>query len=365
MKTPLYDHHVKLGARMAPFGGWDMPIQYEGILAEHEYTRTACGLFDICHMGEFELRGPTALEDLERLLTLPVASLSTGQCKYGFLLNDQGGVLDDLTCYRLAEDHFMLVVNAATCAGDAAWIRSRLSPQTEFHDISSWTGKLDIQGPRSRLYLENAFELPVPDLKYFHFTRIKLMGCSCLLSRTGYTGEWGYELYMPMEAVTAFWDALLARGSIKPVGLGARDTLRLEAGYPLYGHELSTERTPVAAFGKNFLTLEKEFSGASAVRRDLENGPAQKLVGLKLATKRAARHGDVIKSGGTDVGVITSGSLAPSLGYAIAMGYVDHACIEKKSPLQVDVKGSLLDLECVDLPFYRLGTVRGKNMPAI
>lgn len=363
MKTPLYDAHVKLGARMAPFGGWDMPIQYEGILAEHEYTRKACGLFDICHMGEFELRGPGAVADLERLLTLPVASIAIGQCKYGFLLNDEGGVLDDLTCYRLGEDHFMLVVNAATCADDAAWIRNRLSPRTEFHDISAWTGKLDIQGPRSRQYLEDAFELPLPELKYFHFTRITLMGCSCLLSRTGYTGEWGYELYMPMERVTAFWDALLAKGAIKPVGLGARDTLRLEAGYPLYGHELSTARTPAAAFGKSFLNLDKEFCGAAAVRRDLEKGSAQQLVGLKLASKRAARHGDAIRAGGQVAGVVTSGSLAPSLGYAVAMAYVDRAVLEQKLPLEVETKGTCLPVEITELPFYKSGTVRGKNLP--
>jgi len=363
MKTPLHDVHVKLGARMAPFGGWDMPIQYEGILAEHEYTRKACGIFDICHMGEFEVRGPGAVPDLERLLTLPVASLAIGQCKYGFLLDEQGGVIDDLTCYRLGEDHFMLVVNAATCAGDADWIRRHLSPRTEFHDISSWTGKLDIQGPRSRQYLEDALEQPLPDLKYFHFVRINLMGCSCLLSRTGYTGEWGYELYMPMESVTAFWRTLLAKGAIKPVGLGARDTLRLEAGYPLYGHELSAERTPVAASGRNFLALEKEFIGAAAVRRDLEQGSRQLLVGLTLATKRAARHGDAVRAHGAPAGIITSGSLAPSLGYAVAMAYVDRNVLENKHPLEVEVKGSVLGATVTALPFYKMGTVRGQNMP--
>lgn len=364
MKTPLYDHHTKLGARMAPFGGWDMPIQYDGILAEHAATRTRCSVFDICHMGELELSGPTAEADLERLLTMSVASIAEGQCKYGFLLNEQGGVIDDLTCYRLGPQHFMLVVNAATCAGDVAWIRPRLSPATAFHDISSWTGKLDVQGPASRELLADALETVIPDLKYFHFTRIKILGVSCLISRTGYTGEWGYELYMPIEIVTAFWNALLERGDIKPAGLGARDTLRLEVGYPLYGHELSTARTPVAAFGKNFVDVTKDFTGCEAVRADLANGPAQKLAGLRLDTKRAARAGDKIFAGGAEAGEITSGSLAPSLGYAIALAYVNREVLEAGAPLEVEVKNTRLPARLEPLPFYREGSVRGLTKSA-
>ncbi|HMO52478.1 MAG TPA: glycine cleavage system aminomethyltransferase GcvT [Kiritimatiellia bacterium] len=364
MKTPLYENHVALGARMAPFGGWDMPIQYEGILAEHEATRKTCGLFDICHMGEFELRGPTAEADLERLLTQSIASIAVGQCKYGFLLNDEGGVLDDLTCYRLANDHFMLVVNAATCAADASWISARLSRETEFHDISSWTGKLDIQGPTSRTALEDALEMPLPDLKYFHFARIPALGHSCLLSRTGYTGEWGYEIYLPMEATQALWELLLGKGAMKPIGLGARDTLRLEVGYPLYGHELSVERTPVAAFGKNFISLEKDFIGRPAVEHELRKGAAERLVGLNLTTKRAARAGDPIMLDDRQVGVVTSGSLAPSLGHAVAIAYVAREVAESPAPLEIAVKGGRLSATITPLPFYRQGTVRGKNRPA-
>jgi len=360
MKTPLYDAHVKLGARMAPFGGWDMPIQYEGILAEHEATRRRCGLFDICHMGELELSGPTAEADLERLLTQSVKSIAIGQCKYGFLLRGDGGVLDDLTCYRLGEDHFMLVVNAATCAADAEWIANRLSPATRFHDISPWTGKLDVQGPESRACIEGALGVTLPDLKYFHFTRMPILGVSCLVSRTGYTGEWGYELYMPIESTRAFWDALLAPGMIKPVGLGARDTLRLEVGYPLYGHELSTARTPVAAFGKQFIEVNKDFVGRSGVLRDVERGPEQRLVGLKLASRRAARAGDNVKSGARTVGEVTSGSLAPSLGYAVALAYVEREALDQGLPLEIEQKGARLAAEVTPLPFYRNGTARRK-----
>ena len=360
MKTPLYDAHVKLGARMAPFGGWDMPIQYEGILIEHAYTRSVCGLFDICHMGEFELSGPTAESDLERLLTQSVKAIAIGQCKYGFLLKDNGGVIDDLTCYRMAADHFMLVVNAGTCKGDADWISNRLSPGTRFHDISPWTGKLDIQGPESRACLEEALGTKIPDLKYFHFTRMTLLGVSCLLSRTGYTGEWGYELYMPIEATQRFWDKLVAPGRIKPIGLGARDTLRLEVGYPLYGHELSDQQTPVPAFGKNFVDTSKDFIGRSGVMIDLEKGTPRVLTGLTLSSKRAARADDAIWAGDKKVGVVTSGSLAPSLGYAVAMAYVDRSVVEAGTPVEIEVKGGRLAATITPLPFYKNGTARRK-----
>ncbi|HMP89273.1 MAG TPA: glycine cleavage system aminomethyltransferase GcvT [Kiritimatiellia bacterium] len=360
-KTPLHETHLKLGARMAPFGGWDMPIQYEGILAEHEFTRRHCGLFDICHMGELELSGPTAEQDLERLLTQSVKSIAVGQCKYGFLLRDDGGVIDDLTCYRLDREHFMLVVNAGTCAGDADWIANRISPATRFHNISAWTGKLDIQGPDSREVMEAAFGTPLPDLKYFHFTRLTLMGASCILSRTGYTGEWGYELYMPIEATVLFWNKLMETGKVKPVGLGARDTLRLEVGYPLYGHELSKDRTPVSAFGGNFIEMSKDFIGRSGVARELDKGPRQKMIGLALSSKRAARTDDIIWSGPRKVGVITSGSLAPSLGHAIALGYVDADVASIGGDLEVEVKGTRLPARLSSLPFYTAGTARKKR----
>lgn len=360
-KTPLHETHVKLGARMAPFGGWDMPIQYEGILAEHQYTRTTCGLFDICHMGEFELSGPTAEQDLERLLTQSVKSIAVGQCKYGFLLNDRGGVIDDLTCYRLGADHFMLVVNAGTRAGDAEWIANRVSPGTRFHDISAWTGKLDIQGPASRACLEEALGVPMPDLKYFHAARITLLGVSCLLSRTGYTGEWGYELYLPIEATQLFWDKLTASGRIKPVGLGARDTLRLEVGYPLYGHELNDQLSPVAAFGRNFIDTGKDFIGRSGVMIDLDKGTPRVLAGLSLASKRAARAGDLVLWKGSPAGVVTSGSLAPSLGHAVALAYVDRAAVDAGVPLEIEVKGARLAATLTPLPFYKHGTARKKS----
>ena len=360
-RTPLYESHLELGAKMAPFGGWDMPIQYEGILAEHAWTRSKATIFDICHMGEFELRGPTAEADLDRLITQSVAGIAIGQCRYGYLLNDDGGVLDDLTCYRRDNDHFWLVVNAGTCAADAKWIRSRLSPQTVFTDISPMTGKLDIQGPESRAEMEKALGVRLPDLKYFWSTRVMLDGTACLLSRSGYTGEWGYELYCPAAEVERFWNLFLEKSAIKPGGLGARDTLRLEVGYPLYGHELSTARTPIAASHGQFMELKKDFIGKPAVNRDLENGVPQFLVGLQLDSKRAARAQDKVMSGDKVVGEITSGSIAPSLGVAVAMAYVDKALTQPGQRLEIDVHGKRLPATVVDLPFYKSGTARRKG----
>ena len=259
-RTPLYEEHVRLGAKMAPFGGWEMPIQYRGILPEHEATRTASTMFDICHMGELEVKGPTATADLERLLTLSVSTLKPGQCRYGYLLRDDGGVLDDLTCYKFDDEHYWLVVNAATAGRDADWIRVHLSEETEFEDISSRIAKLDIQGPTSRQDIEKAIGAALPDLPYFYSEPIRVMGIDCLLSRTGYTGEWGYELYFPAAEAVSFWRLFLESG-IQPAGLGARDTLRLEVGYPLYGHELRETQSPVAAARGNFIARDKAFIG--------------------------------------------------------------------------------------------------------
>ncbi len=358
MKTPLYEAHVALGARMAPFAGWDMPIQYEGILAEHRHTRTRCGVFDICHMGEFELRGAAAEQDLERLLTARIRDLAVGRCRYGYLLNESGGALDDLTCYRFAADRFWLVVNAGTRADDAAWIRSHCSPETVFGDISDRTAKLDIQGPASRRAMESAFGTPMPDLGYFHFVELNLAGAPCVLSRTGYTGEFGYELYFPAERALDFWRRLLAAPDAKPVGLGARDTLRLEVGYPLYGHELGPSRTPAGVAGGRFMDLSKPFIGRDAVKAELDRGPRERLVGLRLEGRRAARAGARIFAEGREIGAVTSGSFAPSIGAAIALGYVAEEVSTSAAPLEIEAGGARLRARVEALPFYRDGTAR-------
>ena len=356
-ETPLHEQHLKLGARMGEFGGWDMPIQYAGILQEHHHTRTKVSLFDICHMGEFELSGSTALEDLESLLTCGIESLDVGQVRYGFMLNESGGTIDDLTCYRQGTERFMLVVNAGTCEKDAAWIKRRISNETVFTDLSPDLAKLDIQGPASRHALEDVLGCTLPNLGYFRFKEFDAGGYSFILSRTGYTGEQGYEIYLPNDAVGGLWNKLLAHELVEPAGLGARDTLRLEMGYPLYGHELSESTTPFSTSRGAFINMKKSFIGKDAVDAD-QSDPKALLVGLTFDSKRAAREHDKIYHDGMEVGEVTSGSLAPSLGVAAAMALVKPEVSKPGLTLQVDIRGRHYPAVVVDLPFYTDGTAR-------
>lgn len=357
-KTPLYEQHIELGARMGEFGGWDMPIQYSGILQEHLHTRTKATIFDICHMGEFELRGSTALADLEQLLTCNLQTLAVGQVRYGFMLNDDGGVIDDLTCYRLDTERYMLVVNAGTAEADAAWIQSHISAETQFTDLSDRLAKLDVQGPQSRAALEDVFGCPLPDLGYFRTTDFEALGTHCIISRTGYTGEWGYEIYMPTEDASRFWDKILEHDLVEPGGLGGRDTLRLEMGYPLYGHELSADCSPYATSRGMFISMKKDFIGKAQIQADIDN-PKAFLVALQFESKRAAREHDKVYHDGREVGEITSGSVAPSLGVAVAMAFVVPECAEEGQTLQVDIRGKQFPATVVQLPFYKEGTARG------
>lgn len=352
-RTPFFNWHLDAGARMGPFAGWDMPIQYKGILDEHEHTRSVASAFDTSHMGEFDLSGPTAAADLDRLLTQHVHKLKLGQCNYGFLCNEQGGVIDDLTCYRRAEDHFTLIVNAGTLAGDASHIQRHISATTTFEDLSPQRAKFDIQGPRSKELIEKALHASLPDLKYFRFVDCELAGIPLTLSRTGYTGEWGYEFYLAADRALELWQGLMAPGDILPAGLGARDTLRLEMAYPLYGSELNAETSPVAATGGKFIAMDKDFIGKAAMDAD----PVRRLVGLQLESKRAARAHDRIFVGDREVGDITSGSLAPSLGVAVAFAYVDK---DAGPDLEIDVRGKRLSARQIDLPFYKEGSARRK-----
>ena len=357
-KTPLHEQHQNLDARMGEFGGWDMPIQYAGILQEHEQTRTKSSVFDICHMGEFEISGKTALFDLEKLLTCNLKSLEIGQVRYGFMLNEKGGTIDDLTCYRLDLDRYMLVVNAGTATKDSEWIKSQISSDTIFNDLSATMAKLDIQGPKSREVLEDSLGCILPDLGYFRFKEFEALSASCILSRTGYTGEWGYEIYLPNEVAGPLWNKVVAHEMCEPGGLGARDTLRLEMGYSLYGHELSESRTPAVTSRGMFIYSDKDYNGKSKVTPDL-GAPKEVLVGLQFSSKRAAREEDKVYYENTEVGVITSGSLAPSLGIAVAMAFVETRFSTCGQVLDVEIRGKFFQAEVVSLPFYKAGTARG------
>ncbi|NLF37866.1 glycine cleavage system aminomethyltransferase GcvT [bacterium] len=367
MRTPLYDRHLALNARIAPFGNWDMPIQYSGIIDEHLHTRQQAGLFDTCHMGEFHIEGPAALGDIERLVTCPLATLPVGRCRYGFLLNETGGVIDDCITYRLGEQEFYIVVNAGTTARDRAWITAHLSPATRFTDESERTGKLDLQGPRSREALQPLCDADLAPLKYFRFVKTRVLGVPALVSRTGYTGEYGFEIFLPVAHTARLWDELLKNPLVKPCGLGARDTLRLECALPLYGHELGEQRTPVASGMTFAINTDNCFIGAAAVWAELQHGPEEQLVGLKLDGRQSARAGQPVRQAVNGIsadaprdasGEITSGSFAPSLGYSIALAYVPAAWAAEGTALVVDTGRKALPAVVCPLPFYTQGTAR-------
>ncbi|MDR2574677.1 MAG: glycine cleavage system aminomethyltransferase GcvT [Desulfovibrio sp.] len=353
LRTPLTGRHIALGSKMAPFAGWLMPIQYEGIMAEHDHTRKHAGLFDICHMGEFRIEGPGAESALARAASHNLATLKEGRCRYGFLLNQQGGVLDDCIVYRFAPNSFMLVVNAARAAEDFAALRERLPLSVTLTDISTSTAKIDLQGPDSLPVLERISGENFHDLAYFSFRQSSFNGAPLLVSRTGYTGELGYELYLPPEKAESLWDALLTDDRVKPVGLGARDTLRLEAALPLYGHELDEAHTPAEAGFASLLTNREDYVGKSGALNIRE-----RLIGLHLEGRRAARAGDTLTlPDGTAVGRVTSGSFAPSLGRAVALAFVDAAHAETEY-FVISTARNELTASRASLPFYTQGTAR-------
>lgn len=357
-ETPLSAWHIAHGAKMAPFAGWNMPIQYPtGIIAEHLHTREKAGLFDICHMGEFILDGAGAAEAIGRALTINVGTLKPGRCRYGFLLNEQGGVKDDLIVYRIADESFMIVVNAGCRASDYAAIRERVgagagAPLLE--DLSDSTAKLDLQGPQAFDVLEAV--LPGGNwrrLPYFGFTRnVSFEGEPLVVSRTGYTGELGVEIYCPVEKAVMLWERLLADARVKPAGLGARDTLRLEVGLPLYGQDLDEAHTPAEAGYAAMLTSQAPYVG-----KEESHTVRQKLTALMIPGRRSARHGDAVLLNGAEVGVVTSGSFGPSVGNAAALAYIaaEHAGAPAYTVCAAKAE---LEAQTVDLPFYKGGTAR-------
>jgi len=365
-ETPLAGSHRQLNARMVPFAGWNMPVQYsEGILAEHAHTRTDVSLFDICHMGEFRVKGDAAESALDTIFARPVIDQPIGVCRYNFLLNDKGSVMDDLIIYRLAEDEFFIVVNAGTRESDASRICSLLPSEVLFSDESDITAKLDLQGPGSAAVLAEAGIETAVLPRYFRWIKTSINGIDCLLSRTGYTGELGFELYFAATKATDMWNYLLSFEQVKPAGLGARDTLRLEMGYALYGHELNLETTPIEAGYGSMLKLDKlperKFPGSDILRT---RNPDKKLVGLKLEGRRAAREGaNVLNTDEATIGKVSSGAFSPSLGYAVAMAYINaDAGLDAGDEILLDAGRSKLSATIVKLPFYSEGTA---NQPVI
>ena len=355
--TPLLNEHTSLGARMAPFGGWNMPIQYAGIIAEHLWTRRNASLFDICHMGEFLIRGEAEKSGLEGIVTFRLSSMFVGSCRYGFILNESGGILDDLVIYRINNEEWMAVVNAATTEGDAAHFRTNLSGGVVFNDLSGKLGKLDLQGPLSGAVMKDIAGPKIEGLRYYNFGKFNVLGEDVIISRTGYTGELGYEIYISNEKVRKLWGLILRDNRVKPAGLGARDTLRLEMGYPLYGQDIDSNTTPFEAGLGKFAELTKEFIGRDALVKADKEGRARRFVCFKADSRRSPRHGHKIFVDGKESGLVTSGSYAPSLECGIGMGYVGE---NLKPGVDIIVgDGSVgIKVEVTNKPFYKNGTVK-------
>ncbi len=355
--TPLHARHQALGALMAPFGGWDMPIQYEGIIAEHRWCREQAALFDICHMGEFLYKGDIVAGGLEDLFTFSVTAIPVGRSKYGFLLNEQGGIIDDLIVFRLAEDEAMIVVNAATAPNDFAVMQSRLTGGS-FTDISATTAKLDLQGPTSREVLVELLGGWVAEIPYFRFVQQGVLGSPAIVSRTGYTGELGYELFLPVEKVGELWDRLLADERVKPAGLGARDVLRLEVGYSLYGSDIDEQTSPLEADLAAFVKLDKAFVGKQALLAQQGQPLSRSKVAFKVSSRRTPRHGFGIFDGERKIGEVTSGVFSPMLGCGIGIGFVEPGYTALGTRLTIAQDRTSMEAAVCSLPFYQQGSLR-------
>lgn len=352
-KTPLYQKHLDREGRIVPFAGYLLPVQYPtGVIAEHMAVRTHAGIFDVSHMGECTIEGPDALANLNHILTNSFDSLAVGAARYALMLYENGGQVDDLIVYRMGEAKFFLVLNASNTEKDIAWLMEHLKGNATLTDLSHCTAQIALQGPLSKEIITkfcNEGELPT---KYYTFTQgMEVAGVDCLVSRTGYTGEFGYELYMAPEGAEKVWDALLSAGAV-PAGLGCRDTLRLEAAMPLYGHELGEEVNPIAA-GLGFaIKMDKpDFIGKAALLAQGE--PRRIRVGLKVTGRGVIREHETVLLEGKEIGVTTSGTHCPHLGYGCAMAYLDREHAAVGTAVEVPVRGRPVAAEVVALPFYK------------
>ncbi|HZT93371.1 MAG TPA: glycine cleavage system aminomethyltransferase GcvT [Gaiellaceae bacterium] len=341
LQTPLHDRHVELGARMVPFAGWEMPVQYEGVIPEHRAVRTDAGVFDVSHMGELEVEGPHARELLQGALSNDLDRLSPGEAQYTLLTNGDGGIVDDLIVYRVGEHSYLLVVNAANRETDYRWLKEREIRGSDVRDVSDDCALLAVQGPRA---IER---LGLPAAAPFTFAETSIDGVEVMVNRTGYTGEDGCELLCMSEDAVRLWDAVVGRGAV-PCGLGARDTLRLEVCYPLHGNDIGPETDPISAGLGWTCALDKEFEGVDVLRRVKADGPGRRLVAFVMEEKAIPRQGMTIEGGGE----VTSGSHSPMLEVGIGMGYVPAAAAKAGTELTIDVRGRPRRARVVKKPIY-------------
>ncbi|TAK23304.1 MAG: glycine cleavage system aminomethyltransferase GcvT [Chloroflexota bacterium] len=353
LRTPLYETHVRLGGRIVEFGGWELPVQYSSIIDEHRAVRSAAGLFDVSHLGRVEFRGPGALDSLQGLSTNDVSRLDVGQAQYGLMLNERGGIVDDIFVYRRA-DHYLVVVNAATRAKDLVWMARHLT-RTEMVDRTFESATLGLQGPAAVGLLSPHCDVDVAALKRNGHAEAIVAGVPMLIARTGYTGERGIELFPSVAVAPAVFDLLLGFEGVKPCGLGARDTLRLEAGNRLYGQDMDEDTNALEAGLDWVVDFEKgEFVGRDALIGVREQGgPRRQLVGFEMADRAVARHGAAVSSDGQTVGQVTSGSFAPSLERVIGFAFVPPSLAPIGTEIAIDVRGRPSPARVVDTPFYR------------
>ncbi len=357
-KVALNDTHERLNAKMVPFAGFLMPVQYTGINDEHETVRTKVGVFDVSHMGEFILKGPHALDLIQRVSSNDASKLTDGKVQYSCLPNEKGGIVDDLLVYRIDENSYMLVVNASNIDKDWEWIQSRNIKKVEMHNISDKTALLAVQGPLAAKALQSLTSINLDAMDYYTFSKGTFAGCeNVLISATGYTGAGGFEIYFENQFAEKIWNAIFDAGApygIQPAGLGARDTLRLEMGFCLYGNDIDDTTSPIEA-GLGWITkFTKEFTNSANLKNQKEAGVSRKLVGFEMIDRGIARHGHTImEDTGHTIGEVTSGTHSPSLQKSIGMGYVTSAFAKEGSEIFINIRGKALKANVVKLPFYK------------
>jgi aminomethyltransferase len=356
-RTPLYAAHRRAGAKMVEFAGWEMPVQYHGVIDEHVAVRTRAGLFDVSHMGEIEVRGSGALELCQKITANDVSRIQLQQAQYNLLMNDQGGIVDDVIFYRLEPAHFLICVNASNSDKDFAWIQKQADGNVEIENASSRYAQLALQGPLAEEILRPLTSFQLGDIKPFFFATAEVSGIRSLVARTGYTGEAGFELYCDPDDSEKLWNGLLESGrpiGLEPAGLGARDTLRLEKAYPLYGHELDDTTTPLEA-GLEWVTkfAKGPFIGREVLLQQKKEGAKRRLVGLELLEAGIARSDYPLFKNGQAIGRVTSGTKSPTLGKSIALGYVARDQAQPDNQVEVQIRGRKVRAKIVPLPFYR------------
>jgi len=355
-QTPLYQAHLKLKGKMVDFAGWEMPVQYSGVIPEHEAVRTAAGLFDVSHMGEIEFRGPGALEEVNRLITNDLNRIADGQALYAGLLNDKGGFVDDIVVYRYSPEHIFICVNAANREKDFAWMREH-AQKVKPVDRSDEFAQIAIQGPKAIAITQRLTKTDVSAIKPYWFTEGEVAGVPCIISRTGYTGEEGFELYCPPDQAEKLWSTLLEEGQaegIKPAGLGARDSLRTEMKFALYGNDIDDAHTPLEAGLGWIVKLDKpEFIGKAALEQQKQDGVKRKLVGFELTEPGVPRHGYPILKDGQRVGEVTSGTMGPSIKKAVGIGYVPTELAAEGSTFHVEIRNRPVAARVVKTPFLK------------